>query len=60
MAPMTGPAGRPAERTSARSLLPFFTRPVCAVLAAITILSILWSIPAVNQATRGLFRRQPG
>jgi putative tricarboxylic transport membrane protein len=41
------------------SLLPFFTRPVCAVLAAITILSILWSIPAVNQATRGLFRRQP-
>ena len=33
------------------SLLPFFTRPVCAVLAAITILSILWSIPAVNQAT---------
>ena len=45
---------------SGGSLAPFFTRPVCAVLAAITILSILWSIPAVNQATRGLFRRQPG
>ena len=45
---------------SGGSLVPFFTRPVCAVLAAITILSILWSIPAVNQATRGLFRRQPG
>ena len=29
------------------SLLPFFTRPVSAVLAAVTIFAILWSIPAV-------------
>jgi putative tricarboxylic transport membrane protein len=43
---------------SGGSILPFFTRPVCAILAAITILSILWSIPAVNQAVRNLFRRQ--
>jgi putative tricarboxylic transport membrane protein len=41
---------------SGGSLVPFFTRPVCAVLAAITILSVLWSIPAVNQAVRNLFR----
>jgi putative tricarboxylic transport membrane protein len=43
---------------SGGSPVPFFTRPVCAVLAAITILSILWSIPAVNRAVRNLFRRQ--
>jgi putative tricarboxylic transport membrane protein len=43
---------------SGGSLVPFFTRPVCAVLAAITILSIVWSIPAVNRAARNLFRRQ--
>ena len=43
---------------SGGSLVPFFTRPVCAVLAAITIVSILWSIPAVNQAVRNLFRRR--
>ena len=43
---------------SGGSPVPFFTRPVCAVLAAITILSILWSIPAVNRAARNLFRRQ--
>jgi putative tricarboxylic transport membrane protein len=42
---------------SGGSIVPFFTRPVCAVLSAITILSILWSIPAVNGAVRGLFRR---
>jgi putative tricarboxylic transport membrane protein len=41
------------------SPLPFFTRPVCAVLATVTILSILWSIPAVNQAARGMLRRGP-
>jgi putative tricarboxylic transport membrane protein len=43
---------------SGGSLVPFFTRPVCAALAAITILSILWSIPAVSQAVRNLLRRQ--
>jgi putative tricarboxylic transport membrane protein len=43
---------------SGGSVVPFFTRPVCAVLAAITILSILWSIPAVNRAMRNLFRRR--
>jgi putative tricarboxylic transport membrane protein len=42
---------------SGGSIVPFFTRPVCAVLAAITILSILWSIPAVNRSVRNLIRR---
>ena len=42
------------------SLLPFFTRPVCAVLSAMTILSVLWSIPAVNRSVRAAFtRRRP-
>ena len=44
---------------SGGSPLPFFTRPVCAVLAAITILSIVWSIPAVSQSVRNLLRRSP-
>jgi putative tricarboxylic transport membrane protein len=39
------------------SLWPFFTRPVSGVLAAMTILTILWSIPAVSNALSGLFRR---
>jgi putative tricarboxylic transport membrane protein len=39
---------------SSGSLLPFFTRPVCAVLSAMTIVSILWSIPAVNRSVRSL------
>jgi putative tricarboxylic transport membrane protein len=39
------------------SLLPFFTRPVCAVLSAMTILSVLWSIPAVNRGVRSAFAR---
>jgi len=39
------------------SLLPFFTRPVCAVLAALTIVSIVWSIPGVSERVRSLFRR---
>jgi putative tricarboxylic transport membrane protein len=42
---------------SGGSLVPFFTRPVCMLLSALTILSVLWSIPAVNQATRGFFLR---
>jgi putative tricarboxylic transport membrane protein len=41
------------------SLLPFFTRPVCAVLSAMTILSVLWSIPAVNRGVRAAFSRRP-
>jgi putative tricarboxylic transport membrane protein len=42
---------------SGGSIVPFFTRPVCMVLATLTILSILWSIPAFNEGVRGLFRR---
>jgi len=42
---------------SGGSIVPFFTRPVCMVLAALTILSILWSIPAFNEGVRSLFRR---
>src|SRR5262245_16756841 len=40
------------------SLLPFFTRPVCAVLSAMTIVSVLWSIPAVNRGVRNVFARR--
>jgi putative tricarboxylic transport membrane protein len=39
------------------SLLPFFTRPVSGVLAAMTILTILWSIPAISNAVSRFFRR---
>ncbi|MBL8674567.1 MAG: tripartite tricarboxylate transporter permease [Rhodospirillales bacterium] len=43
------------------SLGPFFTRPISGVLAALTIFSILWSVPAaqsaIRGALRGLFRR---
>jgi putative tricarboxylic transport membrane protein len=45
---------------SGGSIVPFFTRPVCAVLAALTILSILWSIPAVNRVVRDGARRLVG
>ena len=34
-------------------LTPFFTRPVCAVLAAVTIFTLLMYIPAFNRAVRG-------
>ena len=44
---------------SGGSLTPFFTRPVSAVLAALTIISVLWSIPAVSKGARRLVRRQP-
>jgi putative tricarboxylic transport membrane protein len=40
------------------SPLPFFTRPVSAVLAALTIVSILWSIPAVSTWVRSRLRRR--
>jgi putative tricarboxylic transport membrane protein len=39
------------------SLWPFFTRPVSGVLAAMTLLTILWSIPAVSNPLSGLLRR---
>jgi putative tricarboxylic transport membrane protein len=42
---------------SSGSLLPFFTRPVCAVLSALTIFSIIWSIPAVNASIKNALRR---
>ncbi len=45
------------------SLAPFFTRPLSGALAAITIFSIVWSIPSAQAAIRrgigGLFRRTP-
>jgi len=34
------------------SLAPFFTRPICAALAVVTILTMLMYIPAVNQRVR--------
>jgi putative tricarboxylic transport membrane protein len=40
-------------------ITPFFTRPICAVLAALTAVALLWSIPAVAERVRGVFRRQP-
>ena len=42
---------------SSGSLLPFFTRPVCAVLSALTIFSIIWSIPAINASIKNALRR---
>ena len=39
------------------SLLPFFTRPVCAILAALTIVSIVWSVPGVSDRVKRLFSR---
>ncbi|MCW5744678.1 MAG: tripartite tricarboxylate transporter permease [Alphaproteobacteria bacterium] len=44
------------------SIAPFFTRPISGGLAAITIFSIVWSVPSAQAAIRrrlaGLFRRQ--
>ncbi|MBR0681262.1 tripartite tricarboxylate transporter permease [Roseomonas eburnea] len=39
-------------------ILPFFTRPICAVLAALTLVALLWSVPAVAERIRGLVRRR--
>jgi putative tricarboxylic transport membrane protein len=44
---------------SGGSVAPFFTRPVSGALAAITIFSILWSIPGFHARAAGLFRRKP-
>lgn len=43
---------------SGGSLAPFFTRPMCAVLAALTIISVLWSIPGVSERASSLVRRK--
>jgi putative tricarboxylic transport membrane protein len=45
---------------SGGDLAPFFTRPISAVLAFVTIASILWSIPAFSATIQGLFRRRRG
>ncbi|HEY4371680.1 MAG TPA: tripartite tricarboxylate transporter permease [Burkholderiales bacterium] len=49
------------------SIAPFFTRPICAVLAFVTIFTMLMYIPLVNRAVKGamgrlkglVFRRKP-
>lgn len=38
-------------------ITPFFTRPISGVLAALTLVALLWSIPAVAERVRGVFRR---
>lgn len=43
---------------SGGDIAPFFTRPISGVLAAITIASMLWSIPAVSRSVGNLFRRR--
>lgn len=42
------------------SIAPFFTRPISAVLATITIATILWSVPAVQSRVRAAVRRAFG
>jgi putative tricarboxylic transport membrane protein len=41
------------------SLAPFFTRPISGALAALTIASLLWSVPGVGERVAALFRRRP-
>jgi putative tricarboxylic transport membrane protein len=43
---------------SSGDIAPFFTRPISGSIAAITIASILWSVPAVQQRILGLFKRR--
>lgn len=43
---------------SSGDFAPFFTRPISGSIAAITIASILWSVPAVQQRIVGLFKRR--
>jgi putative tricarboxylic transport membrane protein len=38
-------------------LTPFFTRPVCALLAAITVFTLLMYVPAFNRLVRGAWQR---
>lgn len=42
------------------SVLPFFTRPICAVLAFVTIFTMLMYIPAVNRAVKAAMARVKG
>jgi putative tricarboxylic transport membrane protein len=49
------------------SLEPFFVRPICAALAAVTLFTMLMYIPAVNRwvsdawrSFKALFARRPG
>ncbi|MCK6453908.1 MAG: tripartite tricarboxylate transporter permease [Alphaproteobacteria bacterium] len=42
------------------SIAPFFTRPISAILATITIATILWSVPAVQSRVRAAVRRAFG
>jgi putative tricarboxylic transport membrane protein len=44
---------------SGGDLAPFFTRPISAVIAFVTIASILWSVPAFSNRAAALFRRRP-
>ncbi len=44
---------------SGGDLAPFFTRPISAVIAFVTIASILWSVPAFSNRVSALFRRRP-
>jgi len=41
------------------SLEPFFTRPISAVMAALTIATILWGIGPVRRAVTGALGRDP-
>ena len=34
------------------SIIPFFTRPICMVLAAVTIFTMLLYVPAFNRAVK--------
>jgi len=40
------------------SVAPFFTRPLSGILAAITLASILWSIPGATERVGALLRRR--
>jgi putative tricarboxylic transport membrane protein len=42
---------------SGGDVTPFFTRPISAAMALITLASVLWSIPAVSSRIAALFRR---
>jgi putative tricarboxylic transport membrane protein len=44
---------------SGGDLAPFFTRPISAVIAFVTIASILWSVPAFSNRVSALLRRRP-
>jgi putative tricarboxylic transport membrane protein len=43
---------------SGGDILPFFTRPQSAVLATLTAIAVLWSIPAVSNAVGRMFSRR--